>query len=46
VANAECIPLLNEKRLVAVGMHQELAAGKKCYRSPVASQQVVLSGTW
>jgi len=33
--------LLNEKRLIAVGTHQELLQGNEYYRSLVANQQII-----
>ena len=40
--NAHRILLLNEKRLVAVGTHQELLENNAYYRSLVASQQIIV----
>lgn len=43
VQNSDRILLLNEKRLVAVGTHQELLAGNEYYRSLVTNQQIALA---
>ena len=40
VQNADRILLLNEKRLVAMGTHQQLLDGNEYYRSLVANQQI------
>jgi len=41
VQNADRILLLNEKRLVAMGTHQELMESNDYYRSLVANQQIL-----
>ena len=41
VQNSDRILLLNEKRLVAMGTHQELLEGNEYYRSLVANQQII-----
>jgi ATP-binding cassette subfamily B protein len=41
VQNSDRILLLNEKRLVAMGTHQELLEGNAYYRSLVTNQQIV-----
>jgi subfamily B ATP-binding cassette protein MsbA len=41
VQDADRILLLNEKRLVAVGTHQELMAGNAYYRELAANQQIL-----
>jgi ABC-type multidrug transport system fused ATPase/permease subunit len=41
VQNSDRILLLNEKRLVAMGTHQELLEGNEYYRSLVENQQVI-----
>jgi ABC-type multidrug transport system fused ATPase/permease subunit len=41
IQNSDRILLLNEKRLVAVGTHQELLASNEYYRSLVANQQII-----
>ncbi len=43
VQNADRILLLNEKRLVAVGTHQELLESNAYYRSLVANQQILVA---
>lgn len=42
IQNADRVLLLNEKRLVAMGTHQELVAGNEYYRSLAANQQVII----
>jgi ABC-type multidrug transport system fused ATPase/permease subunit len=42
IQDADRILLLNEKRLIAMGTHQELQAGSAYYRSLVANQQLIL----
>jgi ABC-type multidrug transport system fused ATPase/permease subunit len=42
VQNADRILLLNEKRLVAVGTHQELLEDNAYYRALVANQQIIV----
>jgi ABC-type multidrug transport system fused ATPase/permease subunit len=41
IQNSDCILLLNEKRLVAMGTHQELLASNDYYQSLVANQQII-----
>jgi subfamily B ATP-binding cassette protein MsbA len=41
IQNSDRILLLNEKRLVALGTHQELLASNDYYRSLVANQQII-----
>jgi ABC-type multidrug transport system fused ATPase/permease subunit len=41
IQNADCILLLNEKRLVAMGTHQELLKNNDYYRRMVAGQQII-----
>jgi ABC-type multidrug transport system fused ATPase/permease subunit len=41
VQNSDRILLLNEKRLVAMGTHQELLEGNEYYQSLVANQQII-----
>jgi ATP-binding cassette subfamily B protein len=41
VQNADRILLLNEKRLVAMGTHQELLANNDYYRRMVTGQQII-----
>jgi len=41
IQNSDRILLLNEKRLVAMGTHQELLANEEYYRSLVANQQII-----
>jgi ABC-type multidrug transport system fused ATPase/permease subunit len=41
IQNSDRILLLNEKRLVAMGTHQELLASNDYYRSLVANQQII-----
>ena len=43
VQNADRILLLNEKKLVAVGTHQELMESNDYYRSLVANQQILVA---
>jgi ABC-type multidrug transport system fused ATPase/permease subunit len=42
IQNSDRILLLNEKRLVAMGSHQELLENNAYYRSLVANQQIVV----
>ncbi len=42
IQDADRILLLNEKRLIAMGTHQELQASNAYYRSLVANQQLIL----
>jgi ABC-type multidrug transport system fused ATPase/permease subunit len=42
IQNSDRILLLNEKRLVAMGSHQELMENNAYYRSLVANQQIVV----
>ncbi len=42
IQNADRILLLNEKRLIAMGTHQELLEGNEYYRSLVANQQIIV----
>ena len=42
IQNSDRILLLNEKRLIAVGTHQELLASNDYYRSLVAKQQIIV----
>jgi ATP-binding cassette subfamily B protein len=41
IQNSDRILLLNEKRLIAMGTHQELLASNDYYRSLVANQQII-----
>jgi len=41
IQNADRILLLNEKRLIAMGTHQELLEGNVYYRSLVAKQRII-----
>jgi subfamily B ATP-binding cassette protein MsbA len=41
IQNSDRILLLNEKRLIAMGTHQELLEGNDYYRSLVANQQII-----
>ena len=41
IQNSDRILLLNEKRLVAMGTHQDLLASNDYYRSLVANQQII-----
>ncbi|HUT18674.1 MAG TPA: ABC transporter ATP-binding protein, partial [Anaerolineae bacterium] len=42
IQNADRILLLNEKRLIAMGTHQELLDSNAYYRSLVANQQIIV----
>jgi ABC-type multidrug transport system fused ATPase/permease subunit len=42
IQNSDRILLLNEKRLLAMGTHQELLANNDYYRSLVANQQIIV----
>jgi subfamily B ATP-binding cassette protein MsbA len=42
IQNSDRILLLNEKRLIAVGTHQELLESNDYYRSLVANQQIII----
>ena len=42
IQNADRILLLNEKRLIAMGTHQELLESNPYYRSLVANQQIII----
>ena len=42
IQNSDRILLLNEKRLVAMGTHQELLESNDYYRSLVANQQIII----
>lgn len=42
IQNSDRIILLNEKRLIAMGTHQELLEGNDYYRSLVANQQIII----
>ncbi len=44
IQNSDRILLLNEKRLIAMGTHQELLEGNDYYRSLVAKQQIITPG--
>jgi ABC-type multidrug transport system fused ATPase/permease subunit len=41
VQNSDCILLLNETRLVAIGTHEELLASNDFYRTLVSNQQII-----
>jgi ABC-type multidrug transport system fused ATPase/permease subunit len=41
VQNSDCILLLNENRLVAIGTHEELLEGNDFYRALVSNQQII-----
>jgi ABC-type multidrug transport system fused ATPase/permease subunit len=41
IQNSDRILLLNEKRLIAMGTHQELLKSNDYYRSLVANQQII-----
>lgn len=41
VQDSDRILLLNERRLVAMGTHQELLVGSEYYQSLVADQQII-----
>jgi len=43
IQNSDRILLLNEKRLIAMGTHQELLESNDYYRSLVANQQIITS---
>jgi len=41
IQNSDRILLLNEKRLVAIGTHQELLKNSAYYRTLVANQEII-----
>ena len=45
IQDSDCILLLNESRLVAIGTHQSLLESNELYRSLVANQQILAGGT-